>query len=97
MSQFLLNIDDKRLEIALLETAQKEGKSITDVIINALQYFILLKPSTPAKKINDELEVKLDAILKSGDETEYVLNHELLGILESKALALVRPAKAKAT
>ena len=76
MSQFLLNIDDKRLEIALLETAQKEGKSITDVIINALQYFILLKPST--KKINQELEAKLDAILKSGDETEYVRQNPIL-------------------
>jgi len=78
MSQFLLNIDDKRLEIALLETAQKEGKSITDVIINALQYFILLKPSTPAKKINQELEAKLDAILKNGDETEYVRQNPIL-------------------
>ena len=78
MSQFLLNIDDQRLETALYEMAQKEGKSITDVIINALQSFLSLKPSPSVKKIDRELQAKLDAILKNGDETEYVRNNPIL-------------------
>ncbi len=78
MSQFIVNIDDPRLEMALNQMAQKEGKSITDVIINAVQYFILLKPSTPVNKIDKELQTKLDAILRSGDETEYVRQNPIL-------------------
>ncbi len=52
MSQFILNIDDQWLETALHEMAQQEGKNITDVIINALQYFVLFKPSPFVKKID---------------------------------------------
>ncbi|HDN27186.1 MAG TPA: hypothetical protein ENG03_08840 [Thioploca sp.] len=77
MSQFILNIDDPQLETALNEMAKKEGKSITDVIINAIQYFIK-QPSTPVKKIDKELRAKLDAILASGDETEYVRHNPIL-------------------
>lgn len=78
MSQFILNIDDPQLETALNERALKEGKSITEVIINALQYLVSLQSSTPVKKIDKELQAKLDAILKSGDETEYVRHNPIL-------------------
>lgn len=78
MSQFILNIDEPQLETALNEMAQKDGKNITDVIVGALQYFISVKPSPPATKIDKELQAKLDAILKSGDETEYVRHNPIL-------------------
>jgi hypothetical protein len=78
MSQFILNIDEPQLETALNEMAQKDGKNITDVIVGALQYFISVKPSPPATKIDKELQAKLDAILKSGDETEYVRQYPIL-------------------
>jgi len=78
MQQFILNIDDQQLETALNEMAQKEGKNITDVIINLLQYFIK-QSSIPVKpQIDGKLRTKLDAILADGDETEYVRHNPIL-------------------
>ncbi len=78
MSQIILNIEDRGLETALHEIAQKESKSITDVILNVLQYFITQKRSLPVKNIDKELRAKLDTILASGDETEYVRQNPFL-------------------
>jgi len=80
MQQFILNIDDQQLETTLNEIAQKEGKNITDVIINILQYFIKQrKSSLPVKsQIDGKLRTKLDAILACGNETEYVRHNPIL-------------------
>jgi len=37
MRQLILNLNDQNLETALNSIAQKQGKDITDVIINVLQ------------------------------------------------------------
>jgi hypothetical protein len=50
MSQLILNIDEQ-LETALNERALKEGKSITEVIINVVQSVIRQNPSTNVKKL----------------------------------------------
>ena len=43
MRQFILNLDDPVLETALSSIAQEEGKEISDVITNAITYFVTQK------------------------------------------------------
>ncbi|HAI70416.1 MAG TPA: hypothetical protein DCM38_13395 [Gammaproteobacteria bacterium] len=40
MQQFTLKLDDPMLETALNSIAQEQGKDITDVIRNAIAYFV---------------------------------------------------------
>ena len=78
MAQIILNIEDQGLEAALNEIAQEERKSITDVILNGLQYFITQKHSISIKNIDKELQANLDTILASEEETDYVRNNPIL-------------------
>ncbi|RKZ73688.1 MAG: hypothetical protein DRR19_30735 [Candidatus Parabeggiatoa sp. nov. 1] len=43
MQQFILKLDDPMLETALSSIAQEDGKEITDVIMNAITYFVTHK------------------------------------------------------
>jgi hypothetical protein len=43
MQQIIINLDDPRLETALNSIAQEEGKEMTDVIMNAITYFVTQK------------------------------------------------------
>jgi hypothetical protein len=69
---------NERSEITPKGLNGHESKNITDMIINALQDFVSPQSSTPIKKIDKELRTKLDAILASGDETEYVRHNPIL-------------------
>jgi hypothetical protein len=48
------------------------------MIINTRQDFVSPQSSTPVKKVDKELRTKFDAILASGDETEYVRHNPIL-------------------
>jgi hypothetical protein len=52
MRQFILNLNDQNLETVLNSIAQKQGKDITDVIINVLQNFITQKSEFPVTKLD---------------------------------------------
>jgi hypothetical protein len=68
MQQFTL--DDPRLETALSSIAQREGKEITDVFMNAIAYFVKQKYSQHLNKFKVSLSENQALILRNSLESQ---------------------------